>query len=644
MKLENLDAVLQKLGVKDCSRHSRHDHKCITVESLREIYNIKRNTTINEHEFAEMSTMLLYSILSTRTDIPRILTKKVDLYEELQNIYSKNGICEQILDQILKDLNQSVGNELDKQQCFSANDLLQELNISGEADIGKAMIPELSMIIISKLLQRQCIEVRYQNPLPCSSYFVNHLFEEYAKNDIINKENVQKLMKNLKIGKHEENSDKVSTTMKAPEDKLARRKRQIVESSPHRSRLPRLASLPDAGSTDTAMDTNIYEKCYSAEELFSIYHVEENDGFKREGFESLSVALLDQIESGVCDSDTDDEDLDEKEDSRKKPDDMLVWGFGLTAVSAVSLISLFMIIPLLRTTFYRKSLVFLIALAIGTLVGDSMFHLLPRATGFSYAEKDKDYYWRFFSMLGGIYGFFLFETTAHLLLRQTHTVEITPKNKKYIEKNTVIPKTDDKNQNKVDLSSIVVANKMTEKEAEPKFSNGNQFDMEENFDDEKHIAPMAWTVIIGDTLHNIADGIAIGVAFSDSIVTGVGTSIAVLCHEVPHELGDFVVLLSAGMSVRQAVIANFVSSCFCFMGLVFGKLIGQIEDVNLWILGVTGGFFLYIALTNKLPELMHVTEQSDQSKITLFLLQNIGVIVGFVGMFFLAYYKKDINI
>ncbi len=53
------------------------------------------------------------------------------------------------------------------------------------------------------------------------------------------------------------------------------------------------------------------------------------------------------------------------------------------------------------------------------------------------------------------------------------------------------------------------------------------------------------------------------------------------------------------MSVRQAVIANFVSSCFCFMGLVFGKMIGEIEDANSWILGVTGGFFLYIALTNK---------------------------------------------
>lgn len=58
----------------------------------------------------------------------------------------------------------------------------------------------------------------------------------------------------------------------------------------------------------------------------------------------------------------------------------IVWGFGLAAVATISLISLFMIIPLLKTTFYRKFLVFLIALAIGTLIGDSMFHLLPRVS------------------------------------------------------------------------------------------------------------------------------------------------------------------------------------------------------------------------------------------------------------------------
>ncbi len=62
--------------------------------------------------------------------------------------------------------------------------------------------------------------------------------------------------------------------------------------------------------------------------------------------------------------------------------------------------------------------------------------------------------------------------------------------------------------------------------------------------------------------------------------------------------GDFAVLLSAGMSVKTALLANFLSACSCFIGLVFGILISEIDDVNLWIFAATGGFFIYIALTN----------------------------------------------
>ena len=63
-------------------------------------------------------------------------------------------------------------------------------------------------------------------------------------------------------------------------------------------------------------------------------------------------------------------------------------------------------------------------------------------------------------------------------------------------------------------------------------------------------------------------------------------------------IGDFAVLLSAGMSVRKALLANFLSACSCFLGLIFGILISEVDDVNLWIFAATGGFFIYIALTN----------------------------------------------
>jgi zinc transporter ZupT len=65
-------------------------------------------------------------------------------------------------------------------------------------------------------------------------------------------------------------------------------------------------------------------------------------------------------------------------------------------------------------------------------------------------------------------------------------------------------------------------------------------------------------VIFGDGIHNLADGLAIGVAFTESYIAGIATSIAILCHELPHEIGDFAMLLKAGMSVKQAVFYNVI--------------------------------------------------------------------------------------
>ena len=133
-------------------------------------------------------------------------------------------------------------------------------------------------------------------------------------------------------------------------------------------------------------------------------------------------------------------------------------------------------------------------------------------------------------------------------------------------------------------------------------------------------------VILGDGIHNLADGMAIGVAFASGPWSGVSTSVAVLCHELPHEigelsksanvyigpvsvihflfLGDFAMLLKAGMSVKQAIFYNLLSSVLAYVGMVTGILLGKISDVTPWIFSATAGIFLYVALV------MAVTNES----------------------------------
>ena len=65
---------------------------------------------------------------------------------------------------------------------------------------------------------------------------------------------------------------------------------------------------------------------------------------------------------------------------------------------------------------------------------------------------------------------------------------------------------------------------------------------------------MAWMLILGDSIHNFIDGLAIGAAFSTNILTGISVSIAVLSEDFPHELGDFAFLLKSGMSMKQVSI------------------------------------------------------------------------------------------
>merc|ERR1712241_654380 len=164
----------------------------------------------------------------------------------------------------------------------------------------------------------------------------------------------------------------------------------------------------------------------------------------------------------------------------------------------------------------------------------------------------------------------------------------------------------------------------------------------------RKIATVAWMIIFGDGIHNFIDGLSIGAAMSTSILTGVSVSLAVLCEELPHELGDFAVLLNSGMTVKEAVIYNFLSACTCYLGLVIGIVLGELEGVNVYIFAVAGGMFLYISLVDMIPELNHEVERhsrvSAKKALFTFFLQNVGIIIGVMTLYVLAIYQDEIQL
>lgn len=160
------------------------------------------------------------------------------------------------------------------------------------------------------------------------------------------------------------------------------------------------------------------------------------------------------------------------------------------------------------------------------------------------------------------------------------------------------------------------------------------------------VAALAWMVIMGDGLHNFSDGLAIGAAFTEGLSSGLSTSVAVFCHELPHELGDFAVLLKSGMTVRQAILYNVLSAMMAYLGMITGILIGHYaESVSTWIFALTAGLFMYVALVDMVPEMLH-NDAGDHgfSHCGFFLLQNAGILLGFSIMLLIALFEHKIHL
>ncbi|MBA2548057.1 MAG: ZIP family metal transporter [Burkholderiaceae bacterium] len=112
-------------------------------------------------------------------------------------------------------------------------------------------------------------------------------------------------------------------------------------------------------------------------------------------------------------------------------------------------------------------------------------------------------------------------------------------------------------------------------------------------------------ILIGDAFHNFADGIVIAGAFLVDTQLGVVSTLAVMAHEIPHEVGDFMILLNAGFTRRRAFLFNLISGLSAVVGGVIGYFVLDTMQALLpYALAIAAASFIYIALSDLLPEMM----------------------------------------
>lgn len=123
---------------------------------------------------------------------------------------------------------------------------------------------------------------------------------------------------------------------------------------------------------------------------------------------------------------------------------------------------------------------------------------------------------------------------------------------------------------------------------------------------ERHRLSSRYFILVGDGVHNFVDGVAIAASFLVSPSLGVATTLAVVAHEIPHEVADYGILIRGGYTKRRALVYNFLSALTAVLGAMATFAADSFVDTNLaWFIAASAGMFIYIAAANLIPELHH---------------------------------------
>ncbi|RNA44831.1 zinc transporter ZIP4 [Brachionus plicatilis] len=349
------------------------------------------------------------------------------------------------------------------------------------------------------------------------------------------------------------------------------------------------------------------------------------------------------------------EEHDHSEEESREPTVAEKYGYGTIAIVIVSLITLvgFLILPCFKKSIFDHVLTILTALAASSLFCDTLLHIIPQVVGLhghnhgddeeeheDHGEENKivveDYVIKLCVSIAVLYILWLFEILIHHFSGKSrfngnshghsHGISMQDDDDETSYEGNKISST---NSDLKDLERANSDKKITKENKKRGF-----------FQNLKRIKAAGWIVLVGDGLHNFADGLAVGASFAQSLNLGISTSIAVVCHEIPHELGTYAVLMKSGFSFWQALIFNLITALSCLIGFYVGVSVSDEEEARKWIFTITAGMFLYIALVDLLPSVM----TSKKWNWVVFGLCNLAMILGFIFMFLLAIFEEHIKI
>lgn len=318
------------------------------------------------------------------------------------------------------------------------------------------------------------------------------------------------------------------------------------------------------------------------------------------------------------------------------------WIFSLIGSILVGLSGVLplLIIPIeegenLKSGAGARRLKILLSFAVGGLLGDVFLHLLPEAWEHRIKDVHSHQHPSLSCGLWVLVGMLAFIIVEKVFSNLQEPLELKPKIiVKYITTTTTTTKANGYKNHRCD-NDRQINGKVPEycTNNNTKFPHNNHD--QEVIETKKHYHISGYLNLMANSIDNFTHGLAIGGSFCISFKIGVLSTFAILVHEIPHEVGDFAILLKSGFSRWDAAKAQICTATAGIMGSMIAVVFGSsdsVESKTSWILPFTAGGFLHIALVTVLPELIKEESRLESFKQLASLI--LGIIVMAVLIFF----------